>query len=66
MKVYHEDGKQGNKATIKLIRNYEQLEIIANEGLLALSVELGMNVMGQMPFTKRQSSFVFTSVSNMD
>jgi hypothetical protein len=50
MKVYHEDGKQGNRnnATIEINRNYEQLEMIANEGLLALSVELGLTVMKQM------------------
>lgn len=48
MKVYHEAGEHGNNETIQLTRNYEQLEMIANEGLLALSVELGLNVMRQM------------------
>lgn len=48
MRVYHGEESKGNKESIQIIRKYEQLEMIANEGLLALSVELGLNVMKQM------------------
>jgi putative transposase len=48
MEVYHGKEEKGNKENIRIIKEYEQLEIIANEGLLALSVELGLTVMKQM------------------
>jgi hypothetical protein len=48
MKAYHGEEGKGNKGTIQIVRGYEQLEMIANEGLLALSVELGLTVMKRM------------------
>lgn len=48
MKVYHGEEVKGNKGTIQIVKEYEQLEMIANEGLFALSVELGLTVMKQM------------------
>lgn len=48
MEVYHGKEEKGNKENIRIIKEYEQLEMIANEGLLALSVELGLTVMKQM------------------
>ena len=48
MQVYHGEAGKGNNKTIEIIKDYEQLEMIANEGLLTLSIELGITVMKQM------------------